>query len=318
MLFRPWCLCASTAVLFGLLPLSAAPMEETLASLAACRTYGGLSCFRYMDWNVAALADELGSPVLLVLTEGERKPTQSARMTARLLTARLNLRTADYEPLPAGGMAVVNTRLREQEENDTALGGSPAQAVLYLLHRGYYHIDSLTPDGCLVLKSGKKKSIDLKLPLAVENAEAAELLVGVNMDTFAANVLAEKLGYPADNSSPQEKEKIKAETKAKEVFYCHRSKKKDASGVKRVFALISRRGNTYAFGTREGLSAMTAADASALEYPERTTTADKPQTTTVTAPQQPASTVTSKADTAPKALTPKEALQEYIRRLKEL
>lgn len=313
MTFRPWCLCASAAVLFGLLPLSAAPMTEDLAAFATCKTYGGLSCFNYMGWQVAALADVQGTPALLLLTTGDKVSVHPVKTAAHTLTSRLGMRNAEDIPLSGGGLAVINPRLRDQEESDSALGGTPAQAVLYLLHRGYYHIDSLTSDGRLVLKSGKKKSIDLKLPLTTPTAEVAELMVGVNMDTFAANVLAEKLGYPADSSSPQDKEKIKGETKAKDVFYYHRSKKKDASGVKRVYALISRRGNVYAFGTKEGLAAT--AEAPALQYPEHTATPDKPQTT-APAPQQPADA--DKAGDSPKVLTPKDALKEYIRKLKEL
>lgn len=314
MTFRPWCLCVSAAVLFGLLPLSAAPMEKDLAAFATCKTYGGLSCFNYMGWQVAALANEQGTPALLLLTAGDKVSAHSVKTAAHMLTSRLGMRNAEDIPLSGGGLAVVNPRLRDQEESDTTLGGTPLQAVLYLLQRGYYHIDSFTPDGRLVLKSGKKKSIDLKLPLTTETAEAAELLVGVHMDTFAANVLAEKLGYPADSSSPQEKEKIKTETKAKEVFYYHRSKKKDAAGVKRVFALISRRGNTYAFGTKEGLAAM--AESPALQYPEHVA-APTPKPADP-APQQPAAADTPKANDTPKVLTPKEALKEYIRKLKEL
>lgn len=314
MTFRPWCLCVSAAVLFGLLPLSAAPMTEDLAAFATCKTYGGLSCFNYMGWQVAALANEQGTPALLLLTAGDKVSAHPVKTAAHTLTSRLGMRNAEDIPLTGGGLAVVNPRLRDQEESDSALGGTPLQAVLYLLQRGYYHIDSFTPDGRLVLKSGKKKSIDLKLPLTTETAEAAELLVGVNMDTFAANVLAEKLGYPADSSSPQDKEKIKTETKAKEVFYYHRSKKKDASGVKRVFALISRRGNTYAFGTKEGLSA--AAETAVLQYPEHA--AEHQQQQTDTPPQQSTDTATPTATDSPKTLTPKEALQEYIRKLKEL
>lgn len=277
-------------------------MDSVTEVLPAAKRSGAALCLQKNGWNVLLLPDADGRPGALFLTRAGSTPfTRSAVQTATELAQRLDIRNLeryDYSG-PNEGIAFV----AEQEISQRhLLGNTPLQGLLFLLERGYYHLRGINAAGEAELVSRKKHSIDLLLPLTADTLDAVELrLINVTMSTHAADVLAEKLGYGNDNSTESEKDTLKAELNAKEVFYLQRKRKIALAAV----------GRRYFFGETAGIKKLAKGARGNLEYP----VTDIVPPDTVPEAQQSAS---SAAPEPARPLTPAEALKAYIKHLEEL
>lgn len=308
---KPWCaLLAAAVCLCGSLPAAAFTLNMASAANAqpAAEKAGSALTVQIKGWNVIIVPDAEGKVGGFLLMRAEGIPMRSSSNTLGQDLGRdmgLDvLKRVSY----SGGAAFLAADGAADAKH--LLGGPPLQGLAFLIDRGYYQIAGVTDEGEVELVSGKKRSIDLRLPMTAAQVDAVELIVtGINMDAFAANVLADKLGYGADNSTPEEKKALKAELKAKEVYYLHRRRK---------IALVCI-GKRYFFGDTEAVSELAAAaPAPALSYPDAAAprVITKPAAPVVVSPapeKQPAPSVTPA-----RPLTPAEAVQAYIKHLNEL
>ena len=308
---KPWCtLLAAAVCLCGSLPAAAFTLDMAAAANAhpAAEKAGSALTVQIKGWNVLMVPDAAGKVGGLFLTRAEGIPMKgTALAVGQDLVRLMGLESPKRVPLPGSGVAFLATDAAAGAKHLS--GCTPLQGLVFLLDRGYYRLSGLTDTGEAELSSGKKRSIDLRLPMTAAKIDAAELTVsGINMDTFAANVLADKLGYGADNSTPEEKKALKTELKAKEVHYLQRRRKIALVGI----------GKRYFFGEAEAISALAAAaPAPALSYPDAAAprVITKPGAPAVT-PAEPDTPAPSTAPARP--LTPAEAVQAYIKHLNEL
>lgn len=307
---KPWCVLSAAAVcLCGSLPAAAGAldMEAAAAAQPAAAKAGSALAVQIKGWNVLMVPDAEGKVGGLLLKQAQGVPMPSTSIAmVRDLGSDMGLESPQHVSY-SGGVAFLAADGTADARH--LLGGTPLQGLMFLLDRGYYHINGMNDAGEVGLVSGKKRSIDLRLPMTAAKVDAVELTVsGVNMDTFAANVLADKLGYGADNSTPEEKIALKTELKAKEVYYLQRRRK---------LALVCI-GKRYFFGEKKAISELAAAaPAPALTYPDAA--ALRLSTEPAAASHPPAKPDTPAPSTAPaRPLTPAEAVQAYIKHLNEL
>lgn len=306
---KSWCMLLTAAVcLCGSLPAAALRLDMAAVAnaLPAAEKAGAALCVQKKGWNILVVPAGGGKAGALFLTRAEGiREGGSALQVGQELARNLGFENPQRLNLANGGLAFLAEDTAAEPKH--LIGCTPLHGLRFLLERGYYRLRGITAAGEAELVSGKKRSIDLRLPLTAETLNAVELTVtGVNMDAFAAGVLADKLGYGADNSTPEEKKALKNELKAKEVYYLQRKRKVALAAV----------GKRFFFGETAAVSALAAAEATDLEYPD----AAAPRI--ISRPQQPAEQETKPTPPPPAAparpLTPAEAVQAYIKHLNEL
>lgn len=185
----------------------------------------------------------------------------------------------------------------------------PLHAMGFLLRQAYYRPTELLADGRVLWATGKRRSLDLLVP-AVGTAEpgAVEVKAGIRPDTFAANVLARKLGYPEDSTSDATKAEQCAKMHWDGVYY-YLAAKDIAFAVKGNRAFIGSCG-------KEGIRGLLQAKNTPLVFTELTLKPEKTPTPSPT-PALP-KTEAEKTPPAPSSLTPAQALKDYLRKLRRL
>lgn len=192
---------------------------------------------------------------------------------------------------------------------------NPLHALSYLLRQGYYHPTELQADGRVLWATGKRRSLDLLVPATGEKEPGAlEIKAGMTMDTFAANVLARKLGYPADSTSDATKAEQAAKMRADGVFYFLSARD----------VAVATKGNRAYIGTcgKEGIPGLMAYKARAVDFPaitlkEAAPPAGSPPTPNAALPPKTAAPA-APAPAQPAELPPAQALKDYLRRLRKL
>lgn len=186
----------------------------------------------------------------------------------------------------------------------------PLHAMGFLLRQAYYRPAELQADGRVLWATGKRRSLDVIVP-AVGNGEihAVEVKAGMKIDTFAANVLARKLGYPADSTADGTKAEFCAKMHWDGVFYFLAAKE----------IAVAEKGHRAFIGEcgKEGIRGLMTAKTAPLTYPPLTLRDKK--TTAAAAPPGPApAPTTAPGQSQPTELTPAQALKAYLRKLRKL
>ncbi len=285
------------------MPLAAAPaLLGDVAQRYHALQQGNACALLYEGWQVLVLPDERSRAVAIVVTAGREKGKGAADMVALGLAEKLYM--GEVQSFAMGEDAALVMRDALVAGVSGSLLDKPAAVMLgHLLAANYYHPAAVTPEGRLIMKSGKKRSIDLSLPLAVGNVKAVELLVtGIEVDTHAANVLAKKLGNPADATSAADKKRIKSELKVSEVAYALNNP---------TMVMVQAKDKRWYFGEKAEVARMLRSPAAALKYPQPTAPAAP-----VPPKAQPAATHETPKENRP--LTPAEALKIYIQRLSDM
>ena len=186
----------------------------------------------------------------------------------------------------------------------------PLHAMGFLLRQAYYRPTELTEDGRVLWATGKNRSLDLLVPAnGTEELHAVEVKAGMKIDTFAANVLARKIGYPADTTSDATKAEKSVAMRCDGVFY-FLAAKDIALAVKGNRAFIGACG-------KEGIRGLMQQKLQALTFTELTLKSAAPPAPTPTVQQPTAKNAPAEA-AEPAKLTPAQALKEYLRKLRRL
>lgn len=185
---------------------------------------------------------------------------------------------------------------------------APLYAMGFLLRQAYYRPAELQADGRVLWATGKRRSLDVLVPaVGWDELHAVEVKAGMKIDNFAANVLARKLGYPADTTSDATKAEHCAKMRCDGVYYLLAAKD-IAVAVKGQRAFIGESG-------KDGIRGLATAKAAPLSFTEFTLH-DKKAAVPAPAPNPAPSAVPAPAQ--PAELTPAQALKDYLRKLRKL
>lgn len=278
-------------------------LSDFLKEYPALKAVGNAVPCQMEGVSMVVLFDESGHAAALVAD------AESAVVRAMEEQLELNVTHADSTPhcsvrvQESSGMVAPKRRLQEN---------TPLGALLILLKQGYYSPAELGTDGRILWSTGKRRSLDIIVPTLADGAlHAVEVKAGIRVDTFAANVLASKLGYPSDNTSDLTRFSKREHYNADEVlYYCQA----------RDTALV-RRKNAYYMGDIKGLRDSECLKPDTAAFPEikrRPEPKAEEEQQTPAAPAPPAETGRAAAPAPVAPLTPQQALKDYLRRLRKL
>lgn len=299
------CLCALLAPCRAAL-LTQAQLLERYPALQETR--GVISC-------------TVGEERLLLLSDADRRPAAIVAAGDQPELARRFAASIGFESTQESESETALVMLRESVPTKKRLTeNTPLQALSYLTEQNYYRPTDLLPDGRVLWATGKRRSLDLLVPTTGNTPlRFIEIKVGTELTTFAANVLARKLGYPADNSADATKASLCAPMGASDVLYYNAAR--SAAVIRKGNRAYIGEGNAESF--RHLNTDTPALPFTATRLPSRTETTE--QTITRTAPSPPREDAENTAtkpsadplpESAPK--TPKEALKAYLRKLRAL
>lgn len=290
-------LCAlCTAALFCTERAAAAvPMETAARLLPGCNRVGAALCTKARGWNALVVPTPQGNVGALFLTRANDTPQEvTAQIAGRELAGTLDMMVLRSMKLNETGAALFSDEASTDGHATHLLGLSPLQAIVYLGKcgkRSTYSMGELNSAGGLEMQYGSKKSINIILPLTAETLNAVELVCqDITMDPNSAKGLAGMVGYGAGSGGKEELSSFKKAAAADKVYYLQ---------PRRQLGIV-KAGQHYFFGDADGIRALAQAADTELSYPAP---AARPEP--VTPP--PA---------AVRPLTPAEALQSYIRKLK--
>lgn len=190
------------------------------------------------------------------------------------------------------------------EETEDVFDASPLAAVAYLLKDGYFELHSMRDNGYLHWKTVKKSGVDLLMPMTEKKLQAIEVIGRQEMNEFASEVLAEKLGLGKNTVQAASRQALCSELRCRVVPYMNAKSNE----------LLARTDRRTVIGKRKVVGQMLASRHYAeISYPEQVSTwpADNEE--------EPAAQVQKEEPPAEeKPLDPPAAREAYIKYLQTL
>lgn len=297
-------------------PVVAAPSEpltlETIqTTFQHTRAAGNSVCILLDGWQIAFLSPDgqkIGAVIVMEHEEAEGHDFNLSRVVSRLasLTGMGTPESMDFEDEELEYSLLVDRDVLDElaEEAEHAFSGSPVTALAYLLEDGYFCIHSIRRNGCIHWKTVKKSGVDLLMPMADKKLTAIEVTGRQQMNEFAAEVLAEKLGLSRNNAPASSRDALRQQLRCTAVPYMN-----TRSGI-----LLARTNRRAAIGRQQAVSRMLASrNEGALSYPAEPSAwpvEEKEENAT------PKPVVEEKKETPP--LTPEQARDAYIKYIQGL
>lgn len=284
------CVAFATAGYTSAEPWTQDKLSESYKSLHAAD--GAVTC-AVEQARVIILFDREGKAAALI--------AESDNKGVRRLARQIEL--GETQEAGSGSCIILLRESESSEPRKRLLNNTPLQAIAFLIGQNYYHPAELTEDGRVLWATGKRRSVDVLIPvLGTEPIRTVELKTDIELTDFAANVVARKLGYPQDNSAEATKSALAGNLRADRVHYYSKAHEAAVAAVGKRFFFIE--------GGRSVLREA-AQENKPLPFPTIFPTPEKPaaEPNNATPAEQPA---------PEKELTPKEALKAYIDRLRKL
>ena len=146
------------------------------------------------------------------------------------------------------------------EEVDHVFDGSPLAAIAYLIGDEYFCIHSIQPNGFIHWKTIKKSGVELLMPVAPGKLTAVEVTGRQQMNEYAAEVLADKLGLGKNNVPGNTRASLCSQLRCTTIPYMN-----SKDGV-----LMARTDRRTVIGKRQAVSQFIAnRNEGALSYPSK-------------------------------------------------
>lgn len=146
------------------------------------------------------------------------------------------------------------------EETDDVFDGSPLAAMAYLLDDGYFVLHSMRDNGYLHWKTAKKSGVELLMPMTQKKLQAIEVIGRQEMNEFASEVLAEKLGLGGNTVQAASRQALCPELRCQVVSYMNAKSNE----------LLARTDRRAVIGKRQAVGQMLASRHYAeVSYPEQ-------------------------------------------------
>lgn len=232
---------------------SSALAEDTMGLDAIKKAFrhtnavGNQVCILHDGWQIAFLShnkDEVGAVFITEAKdadEHENDLSDTATRVASLISMGspqiMELEDSDTEAAILIDSDVMDA-LGEEVEN--VLDGSPLAGMAYLLADGYFYIHDLRPNGYLHWKTVKKSGVELLMPMAPAKLSAVEITGSQQMNDFAAEVLARKLGFGSNTVHGSGRDNLSMQMRWNEIPYMN-SKSNVLLGVLNRRAVIGKR-----------------------------------------------------------------------------
>lgn len=216
----------------GFLLATMAPAADTLtlenAPSVFANAKSGENCASLLvdGWRVALLSHngkEIGAAIVMEQEDAEDHEHDLQDTISRIaeLAGMTTPESLDFEEAEQECALLVDQDVLGElaEETDHVFDGSPLAALAYLLNEEYFCINSIRSNGFIHWKTIKKSGVELLMPMAEKKLSAIEVTGRQQMNDFASEVLADKLGLGKNTVPPASREALCPQLRCTQVPY---------------------------------------------------------------------------------------------------
>ena len=282
----------------------AATLDELKKQFAHTNAVANLVCVVTDNWQIAFLSHDKKKVGAVFISETGKDAehgydlNETASRVAKLvgMSSPMIQEMENQEPHTA---IMVDAGVLESLANEAEhiFWGSPLEGMAYLLQDGYFYIDNIRPNGWLHWKTVKKSNVELLMPMAPTRLTAVEITGRQQMTEYAAEVLARKLGFGSNTADETTRNAVRKQINCSEVPYMNTKRNIIGAYNARRFAIGKRNSVAHMFANRYGGTVI---------YPSQHSDW----------PGENEEVVEEVEEVKP--LTPREALDAYIERLRTL
>lgn len=294
-------------------PCGAGSLNLETARTAFLHTRAGENnvCILLDGWQIAFLSPDgqrIGAAIVMEQENAEKHENDLSEVISRLaaLAGMGTPESIDFDEEGHKYALLVDQDVLGElaEQADHVYSGSPLEALAYLLADEYFCLHRIRRNGHLHWKTIKKSGVDLLMPMAGKKLAAIEVTGRQQMNEYAAEVLADKLGLGKNTVPASARETLCTQLRCVAVPYMNAR-----SGI-----LLARTDRRAVIGRQPAVIRMLASrNEGALTFPEEAS--DWPvEEKEEEIPPEPA--VEEKKETPP--LTPEQARDAYIKYIQGL
>lgn len=216
----------------GLLLFPVVSASDTLtlenAQTVFSNTKAGENCVSLLldGWHITLLSHngkEIGAAIIIEHADAEEHEHELQDTLSRIaeLAGMTTPEAIDFEESEQESALLVDQEVlgRLADETDHVFDGSPLAALAYLLNEEYFCIHSIRPNGFIHWKTIKKSGVELLMPMAERKLSAIEVTGRQQMNDFASEVLADKLGLGKNTVPPASRETLCPQLRCTQVPY---------------------------------------------------------------------------------------------------
>lgn len=288
----------------------AVTLESLKTSFVHSKAEGGTVSVLHDGWNIAFLSHDgqtIGAVIIMAgkgVTEHQKTLNDLVESLAGLVDMG-NPQVMEFDGRREMALLLdTDVTSRLLIETADAFAGSPLAAMAYLLDQGYFEIHSMRDDGSLHWKTVKKSGVDLLMPMSGRELQFIEIIGRQQMHEYAAGVLADKLGLPANSESWSARDRLASKIGCHYVTYMNKY-------AEVLLAVTS--DDRAAIGKRKAISDMVRGrNYAGISYPDQAS--DWPVEQAVEPPQTEPTGQTDEppAEEVKKPMTPEEARKAYL------
>lgn len=297
--------------------LPAAEEDWSLAKIGAEFTHAqaGVNCTNVLTdgWQIAFLSHDgvkIGAAIIREV-RGAGTHERSLSGTLSRVAELVGMRTPealefeeDYPMALLLDQAVMQNLVSETEH---VFDGSPLAAMAYLLNDGYFIIHSIRENGHIHWKTAKKSGVELYMPMAEKKLGAIEVAGRQQMDEYASEVLASKLGLDRNNVSDSYRSAVCKQLKCSKVPYMNNKSNVVLARTERRAVIGKRQTVGHLLGNRNSGALVFPSQVSL--WPEEKVEEPPPVKEEPAKPAEPEK---------PRVLTPEEAREAYLEKIRNL
>lgn len=237
----------------------AMPLNEIAEQFSNTNTGANHVCVSTDNWNIAFLShnkEQVGA-VLIIETEPgathEHDVSDTASRVAELISMASPV-MQQIENAERTSAIMIDTDIMETlaDEASHVFCGTPLEGMAYLLQDGYFYIDGIRPDGWLHWKTVKKSQVELLMPMAPAKLTALEMIGRQQMNGFASEVLARKLGLGSNTASEKIRDTVRMQIDCTSVPFMNTKRNIIGAYHNKRYAIGKRNSVAHLLGNRYG------------------------------------------------------------------
>lgn len=288
-------------------------LETALATFPNAKAGENCVCILHDGWQIAFLSHNgknIGAAIIIEQKHAEGHVHDLAATVARIAKlARMETpESMDFEDgdYPCSLLVDQEVLSNLTDGAEHTFSSSPLAGMAYLLNEEYFNIHGIRRNGFLHWKTIKKSGVDLLMPMAENKLSAIEVTGRQEMNNFAADVLAGKLGLARNNTPEYIREQRSQELLCDAVPYMNTKN----------HVMLAVKDRRRIIGKRQAVNKLLAnRNEGALPFPDQTSPwpeIQEPKKEAVPEPEP------IPAAPKPPPLTPEAALKAYIRKIESL
>lgn len=289
-------------------------LESLQKTFSHAKATNNAVCILHDGWRIAFLSHDgkkVGAAIIMEekgADEHEYDLNDTLSRVAELvgMTSPESMNFEEEEP-PSALLVDQDVLSELVEDADHVFDGSPLAAIAYLVEDEYFCIHRIQSNGFIHWKTVKKSGVELLMPVAAGKLSAIEVTGRQQMNEYAAEVLADKLGLGKNNVPGNTRASLCSQFRCSVIPYMNTK-----DGV--VMARTDRR---TVIGKRQAVPQFMAnRNEGALSYPSKAS--DWPEEEQVEEEGEEPEDDTQQEEPQPTTLSPEKAKEAYIQLIRSI